>query len=130
MSDTSGETVTFYRAGSPALSSLSKKHLEEWGAKREPIQVSTITLTKLLDDNGVTKVDFLSLDIEGAEGAALRGFDINRFKPDLVGIEFGASEEQDRLVLAHMKEQGYERMDRYKAYDHVNSYFRRAAVSP
>ncbi len=129
VAETSGETVTFYRARAPALSSLSEKNIQKWGGQSEPIQVTTITLTKLLDDNGITKVDFMSLDIEGAEGPALQGFDIGRFKPDLVGIEFGVSEEQDRFVLAYMIENGYERIDRYKIYDHVNSYFRRSSES-
>lgn len=93
---------------------------------RREIEVETITLNELLDRNGVGKIDFLSMDIEGAEPKALAGFDIERFRPELVCIEMtvGIQEEISNYFEAH----GYERIRAYAEYDAVNWYFRPASL--
>jgi len=89
--------------------------------KSEEIQVPTITLTALLEQQGVTKIDFLNMDIEGHEPAALAGFDIERFKPELVCIE--AKPKNREFILKYFADHGYERLEKYRKYDEVNYYF-------
>lgn len=128
ITDHSGTQDKFYAAG--GISSTDADHIRSFPqtgnvdvAKLER-SVPTITLNELLDQNGVTKVDFLLLDIELGEPAALRGFDIQRFKPDLVCIEAG--NETVRAFIAHyFPEHGYERIDEYLKHDTVNWYYRR-----
>ena len=74
----------------------------------------------ILEENGIEKVDFLSMNIEGAEPIALRGFDIQRYKPDLCCVEASASQE----VLDYFEANGYELIEKYKKVDKINSYFR------
>lgn len=120
--DHSDETKKFYRAGLRALSSGTKDRVFKGRSLHQiEIEVPTITLDKLLDLNGVTKIDFLSMDIEGSEPAALRGFDIERFKPELVCIE--ASKSIRTEIQAYFAAHGYERIDKYLDYDMVNWYY-------
>lgn len=92
--------------------------------KVERVEVETITLDALLDREGVTKIDLLSMDIEGGEPKALAGFDIERFRPELVCIEAGKKfPERNAAVAAYFKEHGYRRLFRYAAYDGLNWYF-------
>ena len=95
---------------------------------QDEILVPTRTLTQILDDNGVEGVDFLSMDIEGAEPGALRGFDIDRFRPALVCIEATASIGGE--ILAYFQGHAYERIDEYLEHDGVNWYFRPVATAP
>ena len=88
----------------------------------EERKVPTITLNELLDRNKVTKIDFLSIDIEGSELLALQGFDIDRFKPELICIE-AWPDNRDKL-LVYFAAHGYERIDKYLQRDIVNWYFR------
>jgi FkbM family methyltransferase len=126
----SGEIATIYVAD--ALSSVVEDHLDTIRTHREhidqfeakPVQVPTITLTDLLDREGVEKIDFLSMDIEEAEPAALAGFDIERFRPELVCIEVAKRTREP--LLAYFSAHGYERIDAYLAVDEVNWYFRPA----
>ncbi len=123
VTDHSGSTESFYMAG--PISSTSEDWVKNFpNRKREPVKVEvpTITLNDLLDRNGVTHIDFLSMDIEGGEPAALRGFDIGRFKPELVCIEAGIARGPD--LVAYFHDNGYERIDRYLPHDYVNWYFR------
>jgi len=84
------------------------------------IHVPTITLTDLLDRNGIKKLDFLSIDVEGSEPEVLGGFDIDRFKPELVCIETNSNKDK---ILFFFVEHRYHRIDAYLIYDKENWYF-------
>jgi FkbM family methyltransferase len=126
VTDKSGETITFYEYG--GISSTDKGNIETWEkkAKRDlkerKIVVPTITIDDLLEREGVEKIDFLSMDINGTEPTALRGFDIEKYRPDLVHIEV---HEENRLVIRKwFEDRGYERVDEYLPYEIINWYFK------
>ena len=54
---------------------------------RHKILVPTITLNQVLIDAGITRLDYLSLDLEGAELRVLSAFDFARFPVDILGVE-------------------------------------------
>ncbi len=90
----------------------------------EEIQIPTITLTDLLDQNDVERIDLLTMDIEDAEPLALAGFDIDRFKPELACVEahVGVRESLMEYFSAH----GYRRLEQYSERDPFNYYFARS----
>ena len=45
-------------------------------------------MNDILTDNLINKVDYLNIDVEGHEIDVLNGFDINKFSPDIVSVEF------------------------------------------
>lgn len=51
------------------------------------IEVPAATLDTVLDEAGVERVDFLSVDVEGAEPDVLRGITLSRYKPRLVLVD-------------------------------------------
>jgi len=131
VSDKSGGSETLYEAG--PLSSTDPTHLDVFqshpdrfpGADKiesKPMQVRTVTLDQLLTAEKVEKIDFLSMDIEGSEPPALRGFDIERYRPDLVCIE--VSLRTADKIAPYFEEHGYERIMDYEKYDAVNWYYR------
>jgi FkbM family methyltransferase len=124
VTDHSGTIDKLYLGGQ--ISSVNERHVEQFpGAQWEapkPIEVPTITLNELLSQNGVVHLDFLSMDIEGAEPKALAAFDIQKYRPRLVCIE--ASPEIRDAILQYFTTHGYERIDEYLPYDAVNWYFR------
>ena len=122
VTDHSGTFETFYRSELPGISALNPRKV--FGGREvqsQPIRVPTTTLTKLLDENGVKKIDLLSMDIERAEPMALAGFDIDRFRPRLACVEVHGDVEQQ--ILDYFAAHGYERIERYRPYDGVNAYF-------
>ncbi len=124
VTDHSGAMEKLYVAGQ--ISSINERHVEQFPGAQwygpEPIEVQAITLDALLSQNGVEHIDFLSMDIEGAEPKALAGFDIQKYKPRLVCIE--SSPEVREAILQYFTSHGYERIDAYLPYDAVNWYFR------
>jgi len=51
------------------------------------ITVNCRTLSSILEENGVDKVDFFSLDVEGYEYQVLLGLDFNRWSPEYILVE-------------------------------------------
>lgn len=124
VTDVTGRRVKFYIADQ--LSSTDREYskaYEQVTQRPNPeIEVSTITLNDLLAREGVQTFDFLSMDIEDGEPAALAGFDIERFKPQLVCIE--AHETVQEQLTKYFDAHHYERIESYLPYDNVNWYFR------
>lgn len=122
VTDRSGTVESFFRSELLGISTMRPpKEFEGREIKYEEIRVPTITLTNLLDQNGVSQVDFVSMDIEGAELLALAGFDIDRFRPQLACVE--AKVENREKIMQYFAAHRYERIERYFQRDQVNYYF-------
>jgi FkbM family methyltransferase len=130
VTDREGTREPFFRVKLTDISAVTKPERGPGGGpvESEEIQVPTITLTTLLERNGVAKIDFMSMDIEGSELPALRGFDIERFAPALVCIE--AKVKNREAILQYFADHGYERIERYLEHDQVNYYFTPKAPVP
>ena len=122
VTDHVGTREKFYRIrGAPELSSTIEGR--RWGNETLPadtLEVPTITLDALLEQEGVGRIDFLSLDIEGGEPKALAAFDIERYRPQLICI--GAFKKEAKWD-AYFELLGYERLEKYARYDFVNLYY-------
>ena len=57
------------------------------GAAYRTVQVPTISLATLCDDHQVGAIDFLKVDVEGAEADVLHSGDWRRFRPKVVVVE-------------------------------------------
>jgi FkbM family methyltransferase len=129
VSDRSGGTEKFFKSYGRAISSTDPN----WAAGKafgqnfptEEIQAETITLDDLLNREKVTKIDLLSMDIEGHEQKALAGFDIERFQPTLVVIERQVTPPKQRAIESYFARHGYQRIEKYRKFDTINDYYRR-----
>ena len=80
--------IYFYHSKS-AINTLEKKISNFQNAKvKKIIDVDTVTLNQLLFKNNIKKIDFLSVDVEGHEINVLNGFNIKKYSPQLVVVEF------------------------------------------
>jgi FkbM family methyltransferase len=129
VTDHSGMVEPFYRPVRRELLGISTMLSERQrgsghkNVKYEEIRVPTITLTELLDSEGISKIDLLSMDIEGAEPLALAGFDIDRFQPELAVVEVHGATRQP--VSGYFRSHRYRLIEKYAAFDSVNFYFTR-----
>ena len=120
VNDKSGGKRDFYASAEKDFSSGTGD--DPRGGTYQKRQVSTITLDDLLAREGVTHVDFLSLDIEGGEPAALAGFSIGRFQPGLACVEIH-SPEHGRAISEYFTLHGYREITAYRSMDPINRYF-------
>jgi len=107
---------TFYRSALWGLSTARKDVAARRSATE--IRVPSITLDDLLVRSGVERIDLLSIDVEGFHEEVLAGFDVERWKPELVCIE-----EEGWFAIPWFRAHGYEPIERYRDRDIVNWYF-------
>ena len=103
------------------LTSGNRAFTEQIGEKAKEVDAPTITLNDLLDSEGVKKIDFLSIDIELWEPKALAGFDVERFRPELVCIE--AHPQVRQQILDYFARHHYTVVGKYLRADVNNLYF-------
>ncbi len=122
VSDASNQRAKMYVLGKNSLlSSADKNFTEQHGEKAREVDVPTITLNDLLDAERVSKIDFMSIDIELWEPKALAGFDIDRFRPELVCIEVHPQVRQQ--ILDYFARHHYVVVGKYLRADVNNLYF-------
>ena len=122
VADVSGAETKMYTHGENFLANSSdRSFVERFGDAPDEVVVRTITLNDLLDRNGITSIDFMSMDIELSEPKALAGFDIERFRPELVCIE--AHPEVRQAILDYFTRHGYVLLGAYLRADQKNLYF-------
>jgi FkbM family methyltransferase len=120
-SDTPNSNVRFFVPENNLIASSSEEFTARYGSPGQAREVPATTLTSVLDQAGIRKIDYLSMDIELAEPKALAGFDIDRFKPDLVCIE--AHPEVRQQILDYFARHQYVLAGKYLRVDPHNLHF-------
>ena len=129
VSDTSDSAAKLYVISDNTLVSSSEPGFTNAFGKADRVEtVPTITINDLLTKERITAPDFVNIDIELHEPAALRGFDLARFKPALVCIE--ALEPTRQYILDHFARNGYVLVGKYLRADQENLYFRPLSAAP
>jgi FkbM family methyltransferase len=121
--DRSDEEATMYVSSRRTEASSTVREFTRFyaGSDLDIRKVPTITLTKLLTETGVDKIDLLSMDIELSEPKALAGFHIGRFRPGLICIESHPPIRQG--LIDYFARHGYSVVGKYLLADHENLYF-------
>jgi FkbM family methyltransferase len=63
------------------------REAERFGATYRTIEMPVRRLDDLIADAGFTSIDFLKIDVEGAEDEVLAGIDLSRLRPRVLAIE-------------------------------------------
>jgi hypothetical protein len=111
----------FVPAGNKLVASANQDFTARYGAPGAARTVPTTTLNSVLEQAGVSRLDFMSMDIELSEPKALAGFDVKRYAPGLVCIE--AHEEVRQQILDYFARHGYTVIGKYLRADPKNLYF-------
>lgn len=120
-SDVADTKVKFFIPKENRVASSNQEFAAQHGSGAAGTEVPTTTLNAVLDQAGVKRLDFLSMDIELAEPKALAGFDIERFQPALVCIE--AHYEVRQQILDYFAAHNYIVVGKYLRADPHNIYF-------
>lgn len=89
-----------------------KKHLQrieseiqKHGGKKEIIKIESKSLKTILKENKVAKVDYLSIDVEGAELEVLKGIDFLEVDVRVISVENNGYDNKPKEYLLNS---GYE----------------------
>lgn len=126
VSDTEKEVI-FHKSKESAVSTIDEKRLEEWQknwefAEEDKEKVITKTLTSILDKNfpAGTKIDLLSIDVEGHDFNVLKSLDLEKYRPKVIIIELHSIEKMAETdIYQYLTANGYQ----FRYYAVLNAYF-------
>lgn len=78
---------------------IHKSHTDE-------IIVPTKRISSILQENGITRVNYLSIDVEGAEFSVIKSIDFSSVFIDVIGFENNYSD-NSIPIINYLKENGY-----------------------
>ena len=105
------ETVkVFYQKELSQLSTIENeqaKKVFQGNIKEKEIQAFTLDKILKKDKFKDTKIDFLNIDVEGADFKVLEGLSFDKFKPELICIEIHDKEIKDSKVYKFLNGKNY-----------------------
>jgi FkbM family methyltransferase len=108
------EGISFSSLGMRNSHADSNKHMIQ-NLKIENIKVKVLKLNTLLESINIDKVDFVSIDTEGWELEVMRGFDVNKYKPNIILLENVAHSKE---YIDYMQNIGYQ-LDKVIEYNYI-----------
>lgn len=94
-----------YVTNEPATSGKNQNRMVQQADKK--LSVIQKTLTQIVKENNVTKIDLLDIDIEGTEMEVLKGYDWSII-PRLILIE--DDKDENREILSFLTSKGYKQI--------------------
>ena len=106
-----GKQVSFSASGElGGITDLLNTH-KDMASQARTVQLTTVTLKDILERASAPAfIHFLSLDIEGAELEALRGFPFGRYRIGALAIEHNWEQPKRSDIAAFLKTHGYVRV--------------------
>ena len=81
-----------------------RRELNKYGGSVREIEVECCTLSELIAAHGITTIDYLSIDVEGAEHSILDGFDFDGCQIRVIGVE---NNYRDRRIPRLLMKEGF-----------------------
>jgi FkbM family methyltransferase len=108
------KTVTFYTNARGSLSTIDPTLEEVWKEKYSeyfsgfvPVEVPMKTLSTILNEaHAPYEIDFISIDVEGAELLSLKGLDFSTYHPRIILVEALEAKELNE-ISAYLSTHGY-----------------------
>lgn len=119
--------VVFHKSKIDSVSTIDERRLQEWKKlwefdEKDQEKVTTQTLTSILDrvlPQG-TKIDLLTIDVEGHDFEVLQSLDFERYRPTLIIIEMHSIDKiPNSGVYSFLSEKDYS----LSGYAVLNAYF-------
>ena len=101
----------FYQKELSQLSTIERDQAEnvfQGNIKEKEIQAFTLDEILNRDKYKDTKIDFLDIDVEGADLKVLEGLSFDKFKPELVCVEIHAKEIKQSDIYKFLVDKDYE----------------------
>ncbi len=111
ISNANGMTEMFYQKNLSQLSTIEEQKAKiSFQNNIKKFKIQSLTLDTLLEKINFTdkKIDLLDVDVEGADLKVLKGFTIEKFKPELICIEILEKDVKNSEIYKYLINFSYE----------------------
>lgn len=129
INETEGETEFMCLSGptsmlSGIVSNYDFRHIKridaevaDLSATKTVIKVPTRRLETVFEENNLTRIHYLSIDVEGSELACIKSIDFSKVYIDVIGFENNYADKTIEIIN-YLKERGYKDLD-HKSEDYL-----------
>ena len=111
VSNSNGVTKMFYQKKLSQLSTIDEKQAKiAFQGNIKTSEIKCFTLNAILEKLKFNdkKIDLLDIDVEGADLKVLKGFSLEKFKPELICVEIHEKEIKDSEIYEYLSNFSYE----------------------
>lgn len=109
--NTSGQKVSFRDAGENGGIATTLDRSKEIAASAPLVDFITISIDDLLQKGNAPKhIDYMSIDVEGAEFEALQGLSFDKYQVDAITIEHNDEKQKRESIRQLLESKGYVRV--------------------
>jgi len=111
ISNINGVTEMFYQKELSQLSTIEEQQAKiVFQGNIKKSKIHSFTLDSILEKTNSTdkKIDLLDIDVEGADLRVLKGFTIEKFKPELICVEIHEKEIKNSEIYKYLSNFSYE----------------------
>ncbi len=108
-----GSVEMFYQKKLSQLSTIKKGHAQKnFQGSIKTKEISSKTLTSVLNNSKFKekKIDFLDIDVEGADIDVLESLDFNLYSPELICVEVIEKNNEESQIFNFLKNKGYQKI--------------------
>ncbi len=113
ISNKEGNIEMFYQKKLSQLSTIKKEFANKsFQGNIKTKEINSKTLTSVLNDSKFKekKIDFLDIDVEGADIDVLESLDFHKYSPELICVEVIEKNKEDSQIFKFLKKRGYEKI--------------------
>ena len=111
VSDLNGMVEMFYQKKLSQLSTIDEQHAQiSFQGNIKKSKIKSLSLDAILEKTNLieTKIDLLDIDVEGADLRVLKGFTIEKFKPELICVEIHKKDIKNSEIYKYLSNFSYE----------------------
>ena len=111
VSDQNGMVEMFYQKKLSQLSTIDEQQAQmSFQGNIKKSKIKSLSLDAILEKTNLTetKIDLLDIDVEGADLRVLKGFTIEKFKPELICVEIHEKDIKNSEIYKYLSNFSYE----------------------
>ena len=111
VSDLNGMVEMFYQKKLSQLSTIDEQQAQmSFQGNIKKSKIKSLSLDAILEKTNLTetKIDLLDIDVEGADLRVLKGFTIEKFKPELICVEIHKKDIKNSEIYKYLSNFSYE----------------------
>jgi FkbM family methyltransferase len=87
------------------------RELGQYGGSSNVVKVQVRTIESICDEHNITIIDYLSIDVEGAEFKVIKSINFDKVFIEIIGFENNYNDMNTLAIVSHLESNGYRKIN-------------------